>query len=180
MRGPGGTDRSIGARRSDVAAARLRAQRVEVSVPRRVPPGARLNPLLTLFVSEDAANSDAPPLRALFELLDRAGASEVHRRTLIHTSWHLMEKDEDQVALRLEISEPADARGVVEVVMDAEDYQRAWESVRDGRWVGITSGQRLPPHADGSALRVDEVFAACIPVDADPPLALAAMARATS
>ena len=33
---------------------------------------------------------------------------------------------------------------------------------------------------DGSALRIDEAFAACIPVDAAPPPELAAMARSAS
>lgn len=160
-------------------ASRLWAQRVEVSVPRRVPPAARLHPLLTLFVSEEeTAISQAPPLRALFALLDQAGAVEVHRRTLARTSWHLTDTDRPEVTLRLEISEPADARGVVEVVMDAADYERAWDSIREGRWVGITSGRRLHPHPDGSALPVDEAFAASIPVDSDPPPELAVMARA--
>jgi hypothetical protein len=161
-------------------ASRLRAQQVEVSVPHRVPPAARLHPLLTLFVSEEeTAISQAPPLQALFALLDQAGAVEVRRRTHAHTSWHLMDAEQErpEVALRLEISEPADARGVVEVVMDATDYERAWDLLRDGHWLGITSDRRLHPHLDGSALPVDETFPVCIPVDADPPPELAAMAR---
>jgi hypothetical protein len=152
-----------------------------LSSKRRLPPAARVHPLLTLFVSEgEASIAKAPPLRALFALLDRVGAAEVHRRTLVHASWHLLETERPRVALRLEISEPADARGVVEVVIDAADYQRAWGSIRGGRWVGITSRRRLHPHADGSALQIDETFAACIPVDAEPPPELAMMAHATA
>lgn len=163
------------------AARSVLAQRVEVSVPRRVPPAARLHPLLTVFVSEgETSIAETPPLRALFALLDQVGAAEVHRRTLVHTSWFLVEGERPRVVLRLEISEPADARGVVEVGIDAVDYQRAWESIREGRWVGITSGLRLHPHADGSAPEIDEAFAACIPVDADPPPELAAMAHAAN
>lgn len=192
MRGSGGMERRFGAhgpvsghsvRLDEQAAGRLQAQRVEVSVPRRVPPAARLHPLLTLFVSEEETSiSQAPPIQALFALLDQAGAAEVRRLTHVHTSWHLMEPERQrpQVAFRLEISEPEDARGVVEVMMDATDYQRAWESIREGRWVGITSKRRLHPHTDGSALRIDEAFAACIPVDAAPPPELAAMARAAA
>jgi hypothetical protein len=156
---------------------RLRAQQVEVSVPPRVPPAARVHPLLTLFVSEEAAASKSPPLRALFALLDQAGPVEVHRRTRADTSWRLTGTKRPLVTLRLEISEPEDARGIVDVVMDAADYERAWESIREGRWVGITSKRRLHPHTDGSALRVDEAFAACIPVDAELPPQLAAMAH---
>jgi hypothetical protein len=175
-----GSHAPAGGRRSRASAVpRLRAQRVEVSVvPRRLPPAARVHPLLTLFVSESESSiAKATPLRALFTLLDEAGSAEVHRRTHVHTSWLLLEKEQPLVALRLEISEPVDARGVVDVVMDATDYQRVWESIRDARWVGITSKRRLHPHADGSALPVDEAFAACIPLLADPPPATAAMAR---
>lgn len=157
----------------------VRARLVEVSVPRRVPPAARLHPLLTLFVSEkEASIARTPPLRALFALLDQVGAVEVHRRTRLHASWHRFEAEPPRVALRLEISEPADARGVVVVVIDAADYQRAWESVREGRWVGITSRRRLHPHADGSAPDIEEAFAACIALDADAPPELASMAHA--
>jgi hypothetical protein len=173
--GSNGTD---GTRHERSAAGSVLAQQVEVSVPRRVPPAARLHPLLTVFVSEgEASIAQTPPLQALFALLDQVGAAEVHRRTLVHTSWYLVEAERPRVALRLEISEPPDARGVVEVVIDAADYQRAWESTRGGRWVGITSRRRLHPHADGSAPEIDEAFAACIPVDADPPPKLATMAH---
>ena len=190
MRGSGGMERRISAhgpvsghsvRLGERAAGRLHAQQVEVSMPKRVPPAARLHPLLTLFVSEEETSiSQAPPIQALFALLDQAGAAEVRRLTHVHTSWHFMdtELERPQVAFRLEISEPLDARGVVEVVMDATDYQRAWESIREGRWVGITSKRRLHPNTDGSAHRIDEAFAACIPVDAAPPPELASMARA--
>jgi hypothetical protein len=73
------------------------------------------------------------------------------------------------VALRIEISEPTDARGVVDVLMDPEDYRKAWDSIRGAHWVGITTSERLRPHADGSAAGLDEVFAACIPIMSSPP-----------
>lgn len=169
----------MGATLREGPARRLRAQRVEVSVlPRRLPPAARLHPLLTLFVSEKTASSEAPALSALFALLDQAGPAELRRRSLVDTSWHLTDLEPAQVALRLEVREPAAARGVVEVVMDAAEYQKAWELIRGGRWVGITSKRRLHPHADGSAHQVDEAFAASIPLDAgELPPELAAMAR---
>jgi hypothetical protein len=150
-------------------------------VPRRVPPGARLHPALALFVSEEpGAIAQAAPLRALFALLDREGAAEVHRRTRARTSWHVVERERSEVALRLEISEPADARGVVELVMDSAEYQRAWQLIREGQWVGITSGRRLRSSADGSQPALEDVFAACIPLDADLPPALAVMAHSAA
>jgi hypothetical protein len=56
-------------------------------------------------------------------------------------------------------------KGVVDVMMDADDYRQVWQEIREGRWVGITSSGRLPAHTDGSEADLDEVFAACIPLD---------------
>jgi hypothetical protein len=147
----------------------IAAQKVQVSGPGRLPPAARVHPLLTLFVSEDERTDAVPELRALFELLDKVGAAEVYQRTAARTSWWLLGTGNPHVALRLEISEPTDARGVVEVLINVEDYRRAWDSIRDAHWVGITTSDRLRPHADGSAAGLDEVFAACIPIMSSPP-----------
>jgi hypothetical protein len=157
------------------------ARRVEVHRPERLPPAARVHPLLTLFVSEDE-NTDAgtPQLHALFALLDAVGAAEVHQRTAAQTSWRLLESARPSVALRLEITAPADACGVVDLLMDAEVYGKVWQLIRGGRWVGITSSDRLRPHEDGSAAGIDEVFAACIPIDSVPPPMLAEMIHAAA
>ena len=157
--------------------ASVRARRVEVSVPRRVPPAAHLHPLLTLFV-EEAETAKAAPLRALFALLDRAGAVEVNRRTHARTSWHIVGATPAQIALRLEISDPPEARGEIDVVIQATDYQCAWEAIRDSHWVGITSPQRLQPRDDGSVHLLDEAFTASLAFDADPPPPWTAIARA--
>lgn len=148
----------------------VRTRKVEVYRPDRMPPAAWVHPLLTFFVSEgEQSRADAPPLRALFALLDEVGAAEVHHRTAARTSWRLLEAARPRVVLRLEISEPVEARGVVDLKMDVGVYRELWHLVQGGRWIGITTGERLRPHADGSAARLDEVFAACIPLDSAPP-----------
>lgn len=166
-------------RRRGPRARSVPARKIEVYRPGRVPPAAWVHPLLTFFVSEDERDSTGvPQLRALFTLLDSVGAAEVHQRTAAHTSWRLLEAAEPRVVLRLEISEPADARGVLDLMMDAGDYREAWQLIQGGHWIGITTGDRLRPHEDGTGTALDEAFAACIPLSTTPPPALAEMAHA--
>jgi hypothetical protein len=153
-------------------------RKVEVYRPDRLPPFAKVHPLLTFFVSEEERPGvGAPQLHELFALLDKVGAAEVHRRTAVRTSWRLLESAHPQVVLRLEISMPAVARGVVDLMMDADVYRQVWQLIRDGQWIGITSSERLHPHPDGSAAGIDEAFTACIPLDSAPPPALEVMAH---
>jgi hypothetical protein len=156
-------------RRHGRRVARVSAQRVEVNRPGRLPPAARVQPLLTLYLEEDERAAAAPQLNALFALLDEVGAAAVHDRTTARTSWRMLGREHPRVALFLEISKPTEARGLVEVTMDAEDYREVWSSVRDAHWIGITTDARLRRHEDGSAAALDEVFAACIPIASTPP-----------
>lgn len=173
--GHGRTRKAGGGRR----ACAVKARKVEVHRPSRMPPAARLHPLLTLFVAEDAPTvSEIAPLHALFALLDEVGAAEVYRRTAARTSWRLVESKHPHVALRLEISAPSGAEGVVEVTMDVEDYRQVWQEVRGGGWVGITSSKRLHRHEDGSEADLGEAFAACIALESTPPPELDAMTHA--
>lgn len=168
-----GQGRRPGPRSRSPRACSVTARKVEVYRPGRLPPAAKVHPLLTFYVAEDGSPGvGAPQLHELFVLLDEVGAAEVHRRTAARTSWRLVGSDHPRVALRLEISAPAAAHGVIDLIMDADAYRQAWQLIRDGQWIGITSAERLPAHADGSALGIDEVFAACIPVDTTPPPAL--------
>lgn len=161
-------------------APKIEARRIEVYRPGRVPPAARVHPLLTFFIAEDERSwAGAPQLQALFALLDTVGAAEVHHRTTARTSWRLLEADRPRVALRLEISQPTDARGVIDLTMDAGVYGEVWKQIQGGQWIGITTGDRLRPHADGSGTILDEAFAACIPLASAPPPALTEMAHAT-
>jgi hypothetical protein len=144
------------------------AQKVEVHRPGRLPPCARVHPMLTIFVTQDE-RAGAPQLAALFALLDQVGAAEVHRRTKVRTSWRMLGSAHPRVALHMEISEPADARGALDLTIDAEDYRRAWNEICGGHWVGITTGARLHPHDDGTDADLDEAFASCIPLESTPP-----------
>ena len=81
--------------------------------------------------------------------------------------------------VRLDEVTALDSRsGQPQPLLDVEDYRRAWQEIREGRCVGITSSERLRPHAHGTAADMDEVFAACIPLESTPPPALSKMRHA--
>jgi hypothetical protein len=139
------TDDERGRQQQDFLAGTVFAAGAGVAFPHS---GTGIPGLSSMFVVyvEDGPQTwgPAPGLKKLFDLLDKRGAVKLHETSTVATSWSALDfPDQPLIKLKLDVLEPVEAKGFVGIVLLADQYPDAWQHIRSGGMIGITTRERM-------------------------------------
>lgn len=121
-------------------------------------------PLFTVYLNDDDSTwGPAPQLRTLLGLVDRHGALKAHEMSTVATAWSALDHPEEPlVKLKLDIREPAEARGKVEIVLMAGNYRDVWQHIVGGGMIGLTTLERMQKATSRPGATFADGMEACV------------------
>lgn len=108
--------------------------------------GKPLLPSMFVIYLQDGPETwgPAPQLAKLWELHDELGAVQLHEQSTVATAWSGVDHpDAPLIKLKLDIREPVAAKGKCEIVLLAANYADAWQHIRGGGMIALTTQERM-------------------------------------
>jgi hypothetical protein len=140
-----GTQQEMDRQRQDFLAGTVFAAGAGVVFPQGGTGKPLLRSMFTIYLQDGPETyGPAPQLAKLWELHAELGAVALHERSTVATGWSALDHPAAPlIKLKLDIREPAEAKGKCEIVLLAANYAEAWQHIVGGGMIGLSTFERM-------------------------------------